>query len=130
MSLKQRILFYCVGLILGIVAVKFIWNKKNVQFTYLPSDRIVNNIAEKDFEMLPLAACQARCFNLSEKMIEELLKERDFDGSVVDKDAKPCKQYLLEADISDVPVDFHFDNCDSTAILTHITSTEKSCDCK
>ncbi len=130
MSLKQRILFYCVGLILGIIAVKFIWNKKNVQFTYLPSNRIVNNIAEKDLEMNPLAECQARCFNLSRNMIEELLENRDFDGSVVDREAIPCKKYKLEAEVNAISVEFFFDNCDSVAVLTHLSSQEKSCDCK
>ncbi len=130
MSLKQRILFYCVGLILGIVAVKFIWKKKNTQFTYFPSDRIVNNIAGKDFELKPLAECQARCFNMSKNMIEEFLLAKDFDGSVVDKDAKPCKKYVLEREVSNMEVQFFFDNCDSTAVLTHITSEDKICDCK
>ncbi len=130
MSLKQRILFYCIGLIFGIVAVKYIWTKKNTRFTYLPSDRIVNNIAEKDFEMEPLAECQARCFNLSQNMIAEFLKERDFDGSVVDIKAKPCKKYVLEREVNDIDLEFFFDNCDSTAILTHIISEDKSCDCK
>jgi hypothetical protein len=130
MSLRERIFYYSIGLILGIIALKYIWKQKNTQFTYFPSDRIVNDIASKDLEVSPLAECQARCFNLSKAMIEELLENKDFEGSVVDREAKPCKKYKLEAELQDIEVNFFFDNCDSTAVLTNISSEEKSCDCK
>ena len=48
MIFRKRLLFFSIGLIIGIFLVIFIFQGKNASFNYMPNARVIENIISKD----------------------------------------------------------------------------------
>ena len=47
MSFNKRISYYIFGLLIGLAVVYFITSKKNTEFNYLPTKRVINDLKKK-----------------------------------------------------------------------------------
>lgn len=129
MNLLYRFGFYFIGLSLGIVAVVYINQQKNVSFDYLPNARTLKQIRLK--EKLSYSS-QAKAFckkeNLNASDINYVLHEGDVEFSKSHPQNKPCPDYWIEASIQKkvknqiVANDYVFiiKRCENEATITKI----------
>ena len=47
MKFYQRFAYYFIGFTIGMFVVALVWNRKDVQFIYLPNARVLSNISSK-----------------------------------------------------------------------------------
>jgi len=47
MKFYQRFAYYLIGFTIGMFVVALVWNRKDVQFNYLPNARVLSNISGK-----------------------------------------------------------------------------------
>ncbi|MFZ4671419.1 MAG: DUF4258 domain-containing protein [Flavobacterium sp.] len=47
MKFYQRFAYYFIGFTIGMFVVALVWNRKDVQFNYLPNARVLSNISSK-----------------------------------------------------------------------------------
>jgi len=47
MKFYQRFAYYFIGFAIGMFVVALVWNRKDVQFNYLPNARVLSNISSK-----------------------------------------------------------------------------------
>ena len=48
MSFSKRVKYYIFGLMIGLAVVYFITSKKNTEFNYLPTKRVINDLNQRD----------------------------------------------------------------------------------
>lgn len=120
MKIGKKIVYYGFGVILGLIAVNFFWDQKDIKMTYFPSARIQHDFNKKEMIFSDGAVKNLNEFSISKSTIREKIKERTFDASLLNRDAKPCKTYLLSSEIKSINYDFEFQNCDSIVTLLEV----------
>lgn len=120
MKIGKKLLYYGFGVLLGLLAVNFFWDQKDIKMTYFPSSRIQHDFGKKPLEFKPEAVKQLNDYSISKVTIREKIEEGAFDAKLLDRDAKPCKTYSLKSDFNNKPFDLWFQNCDSTVILYQV----------
>lgn len=117
MSIKKRIAFFAVGLLIGIVFVKLIFGKKEVAFDYLPNDRVLKTLRTKKrmFDDKALNFFMAEEIDTSK--IEGFLKEGDVNFSESAQREKPCNFYQIENQIDSQIYAVYVKNCDSLVTI-------------
>lgn len=113
MSLKKKLMYYAIGIILGIILVKAIWAKTGYKGTYFPSERIVSNIAKKQKKYSDSFTLQMKKEGVSQEMLEKKFEAQELEASVKNREAKPCKEYFLETSFFQKRYVFEVQNCDS-----------------
>jgi hypothetical protein len=120
MSFKKKLLFYFIGVGLGIILVKAIWKQKGVQGTYWPSERIVYDISKKKLMYSNEAENRLDDFGISKTEISDKLKKGDFDAGILERSEDTCKYYELDGEFLQKEYSFKVLNCDSTATITQV----------
>lgn len=117
MSLKKRLLYFAIGLSIGLVFVKIIFDKKDVNFDYLPNDRVLKTLRTKQrtFDDKALIYFQEQSIDTS--LIESFLTigEVNFDKSQQRK--KPCNIYQIEANYQNTILAIGIKNCDTLVTI-------------
>lgn len=121
MKIGKKLIYYGFGVVLGLLAVNFFWDQKDIKMTYFPSSRILHDFRKKTLDFKPEAVNQLNEFSISKITIKEKIEEGSFDAKLLDRDAKPCKTYSLISDINSENYNFKFENCDSVIRLLKIT---------
>lgn len=121
MKIGKKFLYYGFGVFLGILAVNFFWDQKDIKMTYFPSSRILHDFGKKELKYKPEAVNQLNTYSISKVTIQEKIKEGSFDAELLDRDAKPCKTYRLISDFNSIAYNFEFQNCDSVVTLLNVT---------
>ncbi len=121
MTFKQRLPYFLGGLTLGIIFVAFIWNKKGTKsFDYGPNARILKNIRIKNrvFSSDVLTLINSRKIDTAD--ISQILKNGNVDiWNKIKLDT--CIEYKITEEIDLKDITLTVINCDSTAIIKHIT---------
>ncbi len=113
MSLKKRIAFFAMGLLIGIVFVKLIFGKKDVTFDYLPNDRVLKTLRTKQRVFSDNAYQFFYNQNIDTSVVESFLKEGDVNFSQSQQRQKPCNFYQIEKDIENKSYAIFVRNCDT-----------------
>lgn len=121
MKIGKKLLYYGFGVFLGILAVNFFWDQKDIKMTYFPSARILHDFNKKELKYKPEAVKQLNEFSISKVTIEEKIEAGTFDAELLNRDAKPCKTYRLISDFQSKTYNFTFENCDSIVTLLNVT---------
>ncbi len=121
MKIGKKLLYYGFGVFLGILAVNFFWDQKDIKMTYFPSSRILHDFGKKELKFKPDAVNQLNKYSISKATIQEKIKEGSFDAELLDREAIPCKIYRLISDFHSTTYNFEFENCDSVVTLLNIT---------
>lgn len=113
MSLKKRLAFFGIGLVIGIIFVKLIFGKKDVSFDYLPNDRVLKTLRTKQriFDKEALLFFNERAIDTS--AIEKFLTQGDVNFSESRQREKPCNFYQIEKQIDTEVYAVYLKNCDT-----------------
>ena len=118
MNLLQRIGYFSVGLIMGIVILMFFLGGKRTSCDYSPNARVLKNIRIKN----PPLSEEAKLFFTSNKIdtseVNEILNSGsvDFGKSKTDNN-EPCNIYFISGDEGIKTLELQIENCDSTATI-------------
>ncbi len=117
MSLKKRILFFAVGLLIGIVFVKIIFDKKDVSFDYLPEDRVLKTLRTKQrvFDDKALLFFQQQ--NIDTSLIESFLTDGNVNFNKSQQRKKPCNFYYIESKYQQNKLGINIKNCDTLVTI-------------
>lgn len=117
MSLKKRILFFAIGLFIGIIFVKIIFDKKDVSFDYLPNERVLKTLRTKHrtFEDKALLFFQEQSIDTSE--IESLLTKAEVNFDKSQQRKKPCNFYYIESAHQNKTLALEIKNCDTLVTI-------------
>ncbi len=109
MHFGRKLLYYLLGVGLGVLMVAFIFGDRDIQCNYFPNDRVLYDLRKKNIELsLDLKDSGADTAGLY------LALERakvDFENSRLSDSA--CNVYVLV--MEQPPKTFEIENCDSTA---------------
>lgn len=120
MTFKQRLPYFLVGLTLGIIAVFFVFDKKEATFDYGPNARVLKNISIKKhiFSEESLAIINAE--KIDNAQISKILKNGNADiWNKIKMDT--CIQYNIKGRGELKKITLTVKNCDSIAFIEKIT---------
>ncbi|MCR9154211.1 MAG: hypothetical protein NXI09_08885 [Bacteroidetes bacterium] len=110
----KKVIYYMLGVSLGVVMVYFFFGDRDIQCSYFPNDRVLYDLRKKDFSF-------AEDLQPEDTLGLEFALERakiDFSRSEIgDRD---CNIYYL--DFEEKKKTFVIENCDSTAFLIKVES--------
>ncbi len=117
MSIRKRILYFVIGLFIGIIFVQIIFDKKDVSFDYLPNDRVLKTLRTKQrvFDQKALSFFQQEQIDTSK--IEFFLKESNVNFERSRQREKPCNFYLIESEYKKMKLGFNIKNCDTLVTI-------------
>lgn len=117
MSIRKRIAFFAVGLLIGIVFVKLIFGKKDVSFDYLPNDRVLKTLKTKQrvFDDKALDFFNSEAIDTS--LVEEFLNNGDVNFSASQQREKPCNFYQIENEMNKQKYALYVKNCDTLVTI-------------
>lgn len=117
MSIRKRILYFVIGLFIGIIFVQIIFDKKDVSFDYLPNDRVLKTLRTKQrvFDQKALFFFQQEQIDTSK--IEFFLKESNVNFEKSRQREKPCNFYLIESEYKKMKLGFNIKNCDTLVTI-------------
>lgn len=117
MKLFQRFAYYGVGLLLGSVFVYFIWQKKKVEFDYLPNARVLKNI-RTDVRLFSDDATESmRTIGIDTTDISAILQYGDVDFKKSSPRAKPCKIYFIDGKPKEKNITLIVKKCDTISTI-------------
>lgn len=120
MTFKQRLPYFLVGLTLGIIAVFFVFDKKEATFDYGPNARVLKNISIKKhiFSEESLSIINAKKIDTAQ--ISKILKKGNVDiWNKIKMDT--CIQYNINGRRELENITLTVKNCDSVAFIEEIT---------
>lgn len=115
MKFIYRLGFFLGGFSVGLIMLFYVWNHKNVEFNYLPNERVLNDLRKKrvEFEGEALAALQSQVIDTLEIM--RLFNEGDVNFSKSETHRKVCNRYLIENKES--TRNFWIRNCNDKVVI-------------
>jgi len=130
MPFKIRLKYYLIGVFLGGMMVFAIFKDRFP--SWLPGTIVKENLQKHPLQVSTLGACQAKCLNISEENIKELLSQGDVNFSKSQVHDLNCPIYAIDTD--DFPggeLRAFFEKCDSITILASIEHIDKQepCNC-
>ncbi|MGB5321715.1 hypothetical protein [Lutimonas sp.] len=116
-DMKTRFTLYGIGFAIGIVLVFFFLGGKKASCNWLPNDRILNIISQKQITFSEEVNSELSSTETDSLDIMEILKrgEIDFSKSQVKND--PCRNYWIEGAVDQKNLVITVELCDSTAVV-------------
>lgn len=123
MKLWRRLLYYGIGVGLGVLMVKFIFgDRDDIQCTYFPNDRVLYDIRNKDHQIPDEVMSEMKKANIDTSDISDLLLMGKVDFSKSKTKLDSCKTYWIEFEPDEKPEFFvEFENCDSTVTMVNFS---------
>jgi hypothetical protein len=115
----RRFGFYLFGFAIGMVALTYIYKKKNYQFDYGANARTLKSIRNKTVVYSPEVSKHLFEKTIDSTILQNILTEGKVDFSQLNRDEKPCKTYLINAtDNSGIKLEVI--RCDSLATVNKV----------
>jgi hypothetical protein len=122
MSIRKRLVYFAIGLFIGIIFVQIILDKKGLSLTdyfgdYLPNGRVLNTLKSKQrvFDQKALSFFQDQQIDTSKIGIFLTKGDVNFDKSR--QREKPCNFYQIEVKHQKEKLGFYIKNCDSIVTI-------------
>jgi hypothetical protein len=92
----RKFFYFGIGIFLGMLVVKALFGGRDIQCSYFPNDRVLNDLRQKKHEITPYAQCLMECYQFEEGFFERVFRESkvDFKNSEANIDMV-CKKYAL-----------------------------------
>lgn len=121
MKIAQRIVFYGIGFIIGIVLLMFFLGGKKTSCDYGPQARVLKNIKTKKrvFTMQSLQALYSQSMDTT--AVTALLNEGSVVFSESTTDLDSCKIYVIDGEYANRYVKLEIENCEELATITKAT---------
>jgi len=125
MKLFQRFAYYGMGLLIGSIFVYFIWQKKDVQFAYMPNARVLKNI-RTDVRLFSNDAKKSMSkIGLDSIDIAAILKHGNVDFKKSSPREKPCKIYFIDGSPKEKSITLIIKKCDTISTIERIILNQK-----
>lgn len=109
----NKLKFYFIGLIPGLIIVFFVLNKKGAKCSgYLPNSRVIAETLSKDFAFTPEFSTEMKTLYINEKFLKDSIiaaGEVDFDRSHAQEE--PCPDYLISYPKKNPKYEVTFQKC-------------------
>ena len=117
MSLKKRLIYFAIGLFIGLIFVKIIFDKKDVSFDYLPNDRVLKTLRTKSrvFDDKALEFFTKK--DIDTAQIERFLTDASVNFNESKQRLKPCNYYQVEAIHNKEKIGLYLKNCDTLVTI-------------
>ena len=119
MNTARKVIYYLVGVAIGVVLVYFIFGNRDIQCSYFPNDRVLYDLRKKDLHFSQ---------NVEEKYHDTILAEDfllmgdvDFERSATEN-TDTCNHYIIVHSTDSAEYEMQVYNCDKTARITRITA--------
>jgi hypothetical protein len=117
MSTRKRVVFFAIGLLIGIVFVQIIFDKKDVSFDYLPNDRVLKTLRTKQRQFDQKALSFFKEEGIDTSKIEYFLKESEVNFNKSRQREKPCNFYHIESKHDNMKLGLEVKNCDTLVTI-------------
>lgn len=123
----RRFGIFLVGIVLGVAFVSFAFPGRFAEMTqYFSLDyRVIYHLDKDTVYMSSQAQCHLDCLELEQADVLDVLKEGSVNFSKSDKDAKPCKLYVVEKESLSVA----FELCDEQVKVRDFSLGADTCQC-
>lgn len=120
MKLVQRLGYYSLGFIVGLILLFFFLGGKKTSCDYSPNDRVLKNIRIKQRKFSDKVLTEMISNNLDTSHISQILKSGSVDFDKSDTDKSPCKIYFIEGTANQKNIELTVENCDSIARINSL----------
>lgn len=124
MKLIQRIAFYGVGFIIGLIILFFFLGGKKTSCDYGFDARTLKNIRIKKIVFSTESEPMRDRFQLDTTAIRTILKKGDVDFSETDRKLDSCKIYLIDGEVNDQQYTLRIKNCKKVATVLAIEKVD------
>lgn len=120
MKFIHRFAYFIIGVSVGSVFVYFIWNKKKVQFDYLPNARVLKEIRTDVRLFSDNATNSMKNIGLDSIDIASILEYGDVDFDKSKPREKPCKTYVIDGNPKEKNITLIIKKCDTISTIDQI----------
>lgn len=115
MHFGRKLLYYLLGVGLGVLMVAFIFGDRDIQCNYFPNDRVLYDLRKKELTLSESLSAAVNTGNKDTSGLYLALERArvDFDRSQISDEG--CNVYFLELDSP--TKSFEIENCDSIALV-------------
>lgn len=124
MNLLQRIGFYSVGLIMGIIILIFFLGGKRTSCDYSPNARVLKNIRIKERVYSEEAKEFFSQSHLDTSAVSRILNSGKVDFGKSETNRDPCNIYFVSGETGDATLELQIKNCDSMATIQRVQLKE------
>lgn len=126
-----RLKYYLIGVILGVIAVYFMFGNRDFQCSYFPNDRVLNDLRSKELVFSETAECTKTCLKLDSNDVHQILVAGAVSFNESEPRKEPCGEYELVTKLpDDREIRARFLNCDSTATVLWFKKEGTDCGCE
>lgn len=116
MSIWRKLLYYLLGVGLGVLAVMFIFGDRDIQCSYFPNDRVLYDLRKKERLFPEDVMTRMEDAGIDTSHISRLLWNGKVDFSKSNTELDSCKTYWISLrPEGEKAFSILVENCDSTA---------------
>ena len=125
--MARRFFIFLFGVLLGVMVVRFAFPGRFAEYSqYFDMDyRVLYHLNNDTIYISSQAQCHLDCLSIDQKDVLDVLNDGSINFEKSDKDAAPCKYYIVEKESLSVG----FNLCDEKVTLMNFTIDEDSCTC-
>jgi len=125
--MTRRFFIFLFGVLLGIMVIRFAFPGRFVEYAqYFDMDyRVLYHLNSDTIYISSQAQCHLDCLSLDQKDVLEVLNDGSINFEKSDKQAEPCKFYVVEKESLSVG----FNLCDEKVTLMDFSFGNDSCFC-
>ncbi len=126
MSIWRRLLYYALGVGLGLLMVIFFFGDRDIGCSYFPNDRVLSDLRKKEVRVSASVRSSGWASKLDSNLIAMILLSGDIDFSKSStKGEDSCNTYWIDYEDEELGMlHTQWANCDSTAYLLDVGRVE------
>lgn len=92
----RKFFYFGIGIFLGVLVVKALFGGRDIQCSYFPNDRVLNDMRKKTRNVSPYAQCLMDCHLFSDTLFSAVFREAKIDFKYSEaREDMICKKYPL-----------------------------------
>lgn len=111
MKLINRLIYFFVGLSIGLIFLAFLFQKKKTKFNYLPNSRVINDISSKSFHYSPKLLTAIAKNKITTSRVQKIVKFGEVNFSKSNTKLDSCNIYIIETKIDQINYAVELENC-------------------
>ena len=111
MKLINRLIYFFVGLSIGLIFLAFLFQKKNTKFNYLPNSRVINDINSKSFHYSTELHTAFAKNKITASKVIKIIKYGEVNFLKSNTKLDSCNIYTIETTIEQISYAVKLENC-------------------
>ena len=123
----RRFGIFFFGVLLGVMIIRFAFPGRFTEYTQYFSlyYRVIHHLSQDTIYISNEAQCLMQCLDVEQADVLDVLEGGKVNFELSDKNAKPCKLYLVEKDNLEVS----FELCEDKVKLKNFSFGQDTCSC-